>query len=104
MSWLVASVSVTVYTRFWPSTTASSPGPGLPGSTVSTPGLSLSMIWPVPVTLPMVSGTVSFGPGSYTASSTVGMLTSNWLTPAGTVIVPSAFSTTPLVKLTPAAS
>ena len=101
---MVASVSVTVYTRFWPSTTASSPGPGLPGSTVSTPGLSLSMIWPVPVTLSMVSGTVSFGPGSYTVSSVVCTVTVNSSTPAGTVIVPFEFSTTPFENVTSFAS
>ena len=54
---------------------------------VGTP--SSSLIVPVPVTPPMVNGTVSFG--SSVVSCVVGTVTVKLVTPAGTVIVPSGF-------------
>ena len=50
----------------------------------------------MPVTPPMLKGTVSSG--SYTASCVVGTLTVKLDTPAGTLIVPSALSVTPLLN------
>ena len=59
-----------------------------------------SIMVPIALNPPTVSGTVSFA--SLNASFTVGTLTLKLVTPAGTLMTPLA-SVTPLVNVTPAA-
>ena len=54
------------------------------------------MMLPTPTTPPTLSGTVSVG--STVVSSMVGTVTVKLLTPAGTVMLPSGFKTTPLLN------
>ena len=60
-------------------------------------GASSSTTVPLPVTLPTVTGTVSSA--SSVTSALVGNVMVNSITPAGTVIVPSALSVTPLLNM-----
>jgi len=88
----------TLKTRLLPSFTLSSAVPGLPASTVLMVGVPVvSMMPPVPVTPPMVSGTVSIGSPAR-LSVKVGTVTVKLVTPGASVMVPSPLSVTPALN------
>ena len=96
---VVVADSATLKTKLLPSTTLLSDTPGAPGSTVVMVGLSLSRMPPVALTPPMLKGTDS-GEVSTKVSSTVGRVTANVDTPAGTVMRPVVgLKVTPLLNV-----